>query len=185
MKSPLIISIRILISILALALLASADQTRMVKADQPPVAGPGGGVGPAPRSREALEAFMRQLDRSEMLYEALMFEEADRVSDMTIMRINAFLESHRHLSGIDDLENVLQTRANQLRELRRLKEYERQLEEDQAAARFDSLKLERERKQQELREHAYRMAVERRKQAEARAARWWPMWFGRPLVIMY
>ena len=120
-----------------------------------------------------------------MLYEALMFEEADRVSDMTIMRINAFLESHRHLSGIDDLENVLQTRANQLRELRRLKEYERQLEEDQAAARFDSLKLERERKQRELREHAYRMAVERRKQAEARAARWWPMWFGRPLVIMY
>ena len=185
MKSPLIISIRILISILALALLASADQTRMVKADQPPVAGPGGGVGPAPSSREALEAFMRQLDRSEMLYEALMFEEADRVSDMTIMRINAFLESHRHLSGIDDLENVLQTRANQLRELRRLKEYERQHEEDQAAARFDSLKLERERKQRELREHAYRMAVERRKQAEARAARWWPLWFGRPLVIMY
>ena len=103
---------------------------------------------------------------------------------MNVMRINAFLENHRHLNGIDELESVLQARTSQLRELRGLKQYERQLEEDQAAARYNSLKIERERKQRELLEHSYRMAVERRRAAEARAASWWPLWFGRPLILL-
>ena len=177
---------RLLTSLIALMLLlSSSGYSHSVKAGSAPVAGPGGGAGPSPSSREALEAFIRQLDRAETLYQALMFEEADRVSEMTVMRINAFLESHRHLSGINELESVLQARTNQLRELRSLKQFERQIEEDQAAARYDNLKIERERKRRELREHSYRMAVERRRAAEARAASWWPLWFGRPLILVY
>ena len=113
-----------------------------------------------------------------------MFEEADRVSELTVMRINAFLESHRYLGGINELEAMLQARTSQLRELRSFLERDRQQEEQRAAARYDRLKHERERRAREQRDHAYRMAVERRRAAEARAARWWPLWFGRPLVIL-
>ena len=178
-------AIRLLTSLMALTLSFATEYPNSVKAESAPVAGPGSGTGPSPSVREVLAAFMRQLDRAETLYQALMFEEADRVSDMSVMRINAFLESHRHLSGINELESVLQARTNQLRELRSLKQYERQLEEDRAAARYDSLKIERERKQRERLEHSYRMAVERRRAAEARAASWWPLWFGRPLILVY
>ena len=169
---------------MALTLLFAPGYPHSVKAESAPVAGPGGSTGPSPSIRMALDAFINQLDRAEGLYQALMFEEADRVSEMNVMRINAFLESHRHLNGIDELESVLQARTSQLRELRGLKQYERQLEEDQAAARYNSLKIERERKQRELLEHSYRMAVERRRAAEARAASWWPLWFGRPLILL-
>ena len=177
--------IRLMFLMMAAPLLLNGCQPHLVKAENAPVAVPGSGSGPSPNSRVALEAFMRQLDRAETLYQALMFEEADRVSDMTIMRINAFLENHRHLSGVNDLEEVLQARAEQLRELRIMMDYERKLEENRAAARYDELKLEREQKQRERREHAYRMAVERRRAAEARASRWWPLWFGRPMIITY
>ena len=128
--------------------------------------------------------FLHQLDRAEELYRALMFDEADRISEMTVMRINAFLESHRHLNGVDEVETVLQGRTGQLRELRALLAYDRELEEQRSADRYDRLKGERERKEHERRDHSYRMAVERRCDAEARAARWWPLWFGRPLIIV-
>ena len=139
---------------------------------------------PSASSRQALESFLRELDRAEDLYRALMFEEADRVSELTVMRINAFLESHRYLGGINELEAMLQARTSQLRELRSFLERDRQQEEQRAAARYDQLKSERERKVREQRDHAYRMAVERRPAAEAQAARWWPLWFGRPLIIL-
>ena len=113
-----------------------------------------------------------------------MFDEANRVSEMTVMRINAFLESHRHLNGVDEVKTVLQARTGQLRELRALLAYDRELEEQRSADRYDRLKGERERKEHERRDHAYRMAVERRRDAEARAARWWPLWFRRPLIIV-
>ena len=146
--------------------------------------GSGSGQAPSASSRQALETFLRELDRAEDLYRALMFEEADRVSELTVMRINAFLESHRYLGGINELEAMLQARTSQLRELRSFLERDRQQEEQRAAARYDRLKPERERRAREQRDHAYRMAVERRRAAEARAARWWPLWFGRPLIIL-
>ena len=40
-------------------------------------------------STKQMEYFNRELDRAEQLYNNLMFEEADRVADMTIARINA------------------------------------------------------------------------------------------------
>ena len=135
---------------------------------------------PGATSRDALNAFLRQLDRAEELYRALMFEEADRISELTVMRINAFLESHRHLSGVDEVEAVLQARTAQLRELRSLLEHDRALEEQRSAERYDRLKAERERRRQ-----AYQLALEQRRAAEARAARWWPIWFGRPLILRY
>ena len=144
----------------------------------------GSGQAPSASSRQALETFLRELDRAEDLYRALMFEEADRVSELTVMRISAFLESHRYLGGINELEAMLQARTSQLRELRSFLERDRQQEEQRAAARYDRLKPERERRAREQRDHAYRMAVERRRAAEARAARWWPLWFGRPLIIL-
>ena len=146
--------------------------------------GSGSGQAPSASSRQALETFLRELDRAEDLYRALMFEEADRVSELTVMRINAFLESHRYLGGINELEAMLQARTSQLRELRSFLERDRQQEEQRAAARYDRLKPERERRAREQRDHAYRMAVERRRAAEAQAARWWPLWFGRPLIIL-
>jgi len=139
---------------------------------------------PSVSSREALQGFLRQLDRAEDLYNALMFEEADRVNELTVMRINAFLESHRHLSGVDDIEAVLQARTRQLRDLRALKEVDRMLEEQQAADRYDRLSPERLRRQRERQEQAYRLAVELRRAAEARAARWWPLWYGSPLILV-
>ena len=39
----------------------------------------GSGQAPSASSRQALETFLRELDRAEDLYRALMFEEADRV----------------------------------------------------------------------------------------------------------
>ena len=139
---------------------------------------------PSVRSQEALQDFLRQLDRAEDLYNALMFEEADRVSDLTVMRINAFLESHRHLKGVEDIEAVLQARTSQLRDLRALKQVDRRLEEVRAADRHDRLQPERLRRQRERQEQAYRLAVELRRAAEARAARWWPLWYGSPLLRM-
>ena len=84
---------RLLTSLIALTLLlSSSGYSHSVKAGSAPVAGPGGGAGPSPSSREALEAFIRQLDRAETLYQALMFEEADRVSEMSVMRSTLFLK---------------------------------------------------------------------------------------------
>lgn len=175
---------RLLSALLLPPLLLTPALPGRVQAGNDAIGGAGSGSGPSPSSRQALETFLRQLNRAEELYQALMFEEADRVSEMTVMRINAFLESHRHLSGVDEVESVLQARTGQLRELRALLAYDRELEEQRSADRYDRLKGERERKERERREHAYRMAVERRRAAEARAARWWPLWFGRPLIIV-
>ena len=139
---------------------------------------------PSINSRESLKGFLRQLDRAEDLYNALMFEEADRVSELTVMRINAFLDDHRHLDGVNEIEAVLQARTSQLRDIRALKEIDRMLEEQQAADRYDRLQAQRLRRQRERQEQTYRLAVELRRAAEARAARWWPLWYGSPLILV-
>lgn len=52
--------------------------------------------------------------------------------------------------------------------------------EREGAANNDRQQAFRERKLREEREHQYRMAVEARRAAEARATRWWSIWYGRP-----
>ena len=133
-----------------------------------------------------MEFFNRELDRSEQLYDNLMFEEADRVADLTIARINAFLSENSTIEGVDDIKAVYTARVNQLRQLKAFKAAARNQMEREGAANYDNNRVTRERKLREQREHQYRMAVEARRIAEARAARWWTIWAGRsysPVLI--
>ena len=143
---------------------------------------------PPQDSASQMEFFSRELDRAEQLYDNLMFEEADRVADLTIARINAFLSKYRRIEGVDEIEAVYTARVNQLRQLRAFKEAARAQMEREGAANYDQKRATRERKLREQREHQYRMAVEARRIAEARAARWWSLWAGgayRPVLIFH
>ena len=138
-------------------------------------------------STQQMEYFNRELDRAEKLYNNLMFEEADRVADMTIARINAFLSKNRSIEGVEAIENVYQSRVLQLKQLKAFKAAARAQMEAEGAANYDLKRADRERKNREEREHSYRMAIEARRAAEARAARWWSVWYGRPYspVLIY
>lgn len=141
---------------------------------------------PPKGSSAAMEFFNKELDRAEQLYSELMFEEGDRVADMTIARINAFIQNHQNIAGAKEIEAVYQSRVEQLRRLKDYKSFDRALMLQEGAARFDAKKSERERKARDQREHNYRLAVEARRTAEARAARWWSSWYGRsysPIII--
>ena len=141
---------------------------------------------PPQDSAGQMEFFSRELDRAEQLYDNLMFEEADRVADLTIARINAFLGKNRRIEGVDEIEAVYTARVNQLRQLKAFKAAAREQMELEGAANYDQNRATRERKLREQREHQYRMAVEARRIAEARAARWWTIWAGRsysPILI--
>jgi hypothetical protein len=52
--------------------------------------------------------------------------------------------------------------------------------EREGASNDDRQLAFRERKLREEREHQSLMAVEARRAAEARATRWWSIWYGRP-----
>ena len=133
-----------------------------------------------------MEFFNRELERCEQLYDNLMFEEADRVADLTIARINAFLSENSTIEGVDDIKAVYTARVNQLRQLKAFKAAARNQMEREGATSYDNNRVTRERKLREQREHQYRMAVEARRIAEARAARWWTIWAGRsysPVLI--
>ena len=138
-------------------------------------------------STKQMEYFNRELDRAEQLYNNLMFEEADRVADMTIARINAFLSKNRSIEGVDAIEDVYRSRVLQLKQLKDYKAAARAQMEAEGAANYDRKRADRERKRREEREHQYRMAIEARRAAEARAARWWSIWYGRPYspVLIY
>ena len=135
---------------------------------------------PPQNSADQMEFFSRELDRAEQLYDNLMFEEADRVADLTIARINAFLIQNSSIEGVKEIEAVYTARVNQLRQLKAFKTAARAQMEREGAANYDQKRATRERKLREQREHQYRMAVEARRIAEARAARWWSIWAGRP-----
>ena len=134
-----------------------------------------------------MEVFNRELDRAEQLYDNLMFEEGDRVADMTIARINAFLIENQSVEGVGEIENVYSARVNQLKQLKAFKSAARAQMEREGAANYDRQQAFRERKLREEREHQYRMAVEARRAAEARATRWWSIWYGRPYapILIY
>ena len=133
-----------------------------------------------------MEFFSRELDRAEQLYDNLMFEEADRVADLTIARINAFLSQNRTIEGVDEIETVYTARVNQLRKLKAFKAAARAQMERDGADNYEQKRASRERQLREQREHQYLMAVEARRITEARAARWWSIWTGgsyRPILI--
>ena len=141
---------------------------------------------PPQDSASQMEFFSRELDRAEQLYDNLMFEEADRVADLTIARINAFLIQNSSIEGVNEIEAVYTARVNQLRQLKAFKAASRAQMEREGAANYDQKRATRERKLREQREHQYRMAVEARRITEARAARWWSIWAGRsysPVLI--
>ena len=142
---------------------------------------------PPKGSREAMEFFNKELDRAERLYNDLRFEEADRVADMTIARINAFILNNQSIEGAEEIEAVYLSRVEQIRRLKDYKSFDRALMLQEGAIRFDAKKSERERKLREQREHNYKLAVEARRTAEAHAARWWSRWYGRPhsSIIIY
>ena len=142
---------------------------------------------PPKGSIEAMEFFNKELDRAERLYNDLRFEEADRVADMTIARINAFIQNNQNIEGVKEIEAVYLSRVEQIRRLKDYKSFDRALMLREGAARFDAKKSERERKLREQREHNYKLAVEARRTAEAHAARWWSRWYGRPYssIIIY
>ena len=142
---------------------------------------------PPKGSSEAMEFFNKELDRAEQLYNELMFEEADRVADMTIARINAFIQNNQSIEGAKEIEAVYLSRVEQLRRLKDFKSFDRALMLQEGAIRFDAKKSERERKLREQREQNYKLAVEARRTAEAQAARWWSRWYGRPYstIIIY
>ena len=142
---------------------------------------------PPKGSIEAMEFFNKELDRAEQLYNELMFEEADRVADMTIARINAFIQNNQSIEGAKEIEAVYLSRVEQLRRLKDFKSFDRALMLQEGAIRFDAKKSERERKLREQREQNYKLAVEARRTAEAQAARWWSRWYGRPYstIIIY
>ena len=142
---------------------------------------------PPKGSSEAMDFFNKELDRAERLYNELMFEEADRVADMTIARINAFIQNNQSIEGAKEIEAVYLSRVEQLRRLKDYKSFDRTLMLQEGAMRFDAKKSERERKLREQREHNYKLAVEARRTAEAHAARWWSRWYGRPYssIIIY
>ena len=141
---------------------------------------------PPQGSAGQMEFFSQELDRAEQLYNNLMFEEADRVADLTIARINAFLSKNSTIEGVNEIEAVYTARVNQLRQLKAFKAASRAQMEREGADNYDQKRSTRERKLREQREHQYRMAVEARRITEARAARWWSIWAGRsysPVLI--
>ena len=90
-----------------------------------------------------------ELDRAELLYSNLMFEEGDRVADMAIMRINAFLDRHRDRKGINEIEAVYQSRVNQLKTLKEYKQHDREIMLEKGQENYNSKKQEREQKAKE------------------------------------
>ena len=82
---------------------------------------------PPKGSSEAMEFFNKELDRAERLYSDLMFEEADRVADVTIARINAFIQNKQSIEGAKEIEAVYLPRVDQLRRLKDYKSLDRTL----------------------------------------------------------
>lgn len=139
------------------------------------------------KTASKMDYLNNELDRAELLYSNLMFEEGDRVADMAIMRINAFLDRHRDRKGINEIEAVYQSRVNQLKTLKEYKQHDREIILEKGQENYNSKKQERERKAKEDREYLYKLAVEARRTAEARAQYWWRTWCGRPYkqIIIY
>ena len=126
--------------------------------------------------REILAAFDREFERCETLYEALMFEEGDRVLDLVIAKAKLFREQYLGKPGSESISNVLISKATQLQRFRDYKAFDRILEEQEAERNFDNLQRIQAEKEKQRREYNYKMAQEYRRSLEAIALRWYSYW---------
>lgn len=127
-------------------------------------------------ARQILTAFEREFDRCQSLYEALMFEEADRVLDLAIAKSNLFSQKYGNRSGGNAIANVLKSQITQLQRLRDFRTFDRYLEEQQAERDYNEVQRRIAEEERKRREHQYRLAIEYRKSIEAIARRWYPYW---------
>jgi hypothetical protein len=135
-------------------------------------------------SSKQLEEFERTFSRIEGLYNALMFEEADRIFDRTQAEVRNFGERYRTYEGVDEVVAVLRSRVRQLESLRSLRSYDYQISVWQAEQRYNRIQREKAAAEARRRQHEYRMAAEQRKIAEANALKWWAIWMAtRPALI--
>lgn len=135
-------------------------------------------------SAKQLEEFARATNRIEGLYDALMFDEADRVFDRTQAEVRNFGQRYRLYAGADEVMAVLTSRIRQLESLRNLRSYDYQISVWQAEQRYNRIQQAKAAAEARRRQHDYRMAVEQRKTAEANALKWWAIWMAtRPALI--
>ncbi|WP_143592899.1 hypothetical protein [Synechococcus sp. 8F6] len=123
-----------------------------------------------------LEEYDRAFNRIQGLYDSLMFEEADRVLDRTIASINNFSKRYSGYQGAFEIQTFLNSRIAQAESLRSLKSYEYQQAQWQAEMRYARIQKEKADAEERQRQHQYRLAVERRKTAEANARQWLAIW---------
>ena len=127
-------------------------------------------------ARNILSSFEREFDRCQTLYDALMFEEADRVLDMATAKARLFNQQYGTRQGGEAIGNVLNSQIAQLQRLRDYKAYDRYLEEQEAERNYNEAQRRIAEQERQRREHQYRMAVEYRRSLEAIARRWYPYW---------
>lgn len=136
-------------------------------------------------ARSVLASFEREFDRCQTLYDALMFEEADRVLDMTTAKARLFQDNYGSLSGAEAISDILNSQITQLQRLRDYKSYDRYLEEQAAERDFNEAQRRIAEQERQRREHQYRMAVQYRRSLEAIARRWYSYWGFVPSTNIY
>lgn len=135
-------------------------------------------------SSKILEEFERAFQRIQSLYDALMFEEADRVFDRTEAEIRNFSKRFKDYQGSLEVTAVLNAKSRQLELLRNSRLYDYEISRAQAEQRYDRIQREKAEAEARRRRQEYLMAVEYRKAAEANARKWWAIWMAtRPALI--
>lgn len=127
-------------------------------------------------AREILASFEREFERCQNLYDALMFEEADRVLDLAAAKSRLFVEQYGSQGGAEAIAKILRSQITQLQRLRDYRAYDRYIEEQQAEKDYNDAQRRIAEQERQRREHEYRLAVEYRKSLEALARPWLPYW---------
>jgi hypothetical protein len=127
-------------------------------------------------ARIILASFEKEFERCQSLYEALMFEEGDRVLDLTIAKSKLFQNKYLGMNGAGSISNVLKSKIGQLDKLRSYKAYDREIEERQAENNYNAAQKLIAAQERKRREHQYKLAVEYRRSLEATAYRWYNYW---------
>lgn len=127
-------------------------------------------------ARVILASFEKEFERCHSLYEALMFEEGDRVLDLIFAKSKLFHNKYLGMNGADLISNVLKSKIGQLDKLRSYKAYDREIEERQAENNYNAAQKLIAAQERKRREHQYKLAVEYRRGLEATAYRWYYYW---------
>lgn len=136
-------------------------------------------------ARSVLASFEREFDRCQTLYDALMFEEADRVLDMTTAKARLFKDKYGGLDGAEAISNLLNSQIAQLQRLRDYKAYDRYIEEQTAERDYSQAQRRIAEQERQRLEHQYKIAIEYRRSLEAIARYWYPYWGIRRLTNVY